>query len=187
MITDIAEYFRQGCGRCDRFATPDCSTRAWIKGLNDLRRICLDAGLEETVKWAHPTYMHVGRNIAILGAFRGFRLTFMNAGLLNDTAGLAAAGPKQSNRRGRCNSPGCRSMRAKGDQALSPAIDGPCRGGHEAAKDDSDLEMPEELTDALDADPELAEAFSALTPGRQRSYAIALESGQAVRNAREAD
>lgn len=30
--------------------------------------------------------------------------------------------------------------------------------------------------DALDADPELSEAFHALTPGRQRSYVIVLGS-----------
>jgi uncharacterized protein YdeI (YjbR/CyaY-like superfamily) len=30
--------------------------------------------------------------------------------------------------------------------------------------------MPAELTEALDADPELAEAFQALTPGRRKSY-----------------
>ena len=48
-----------------------------------------ESGLEETVKWAHPCYLHAGRNIAIFGAFRGdFRLTFMNAGLLNDSEGV---------------------------------------------------------------------------------------------------
>ena len=79
MITDAEDFFTKGCGRCARFATPDCSTRQWIRGLNQLRRICRDMGLEEVVKWAHPTYMHAGRNIAIFGAFRGdFRLSFMN-------------------------------------------------------------------------------------------------------------
>ena len=70
MITNPDDFFTMGCGRCDRFATPTCSTRRWIDGLNRLRRICLETGLEETVKWAHPCYMHVGRNIAILGAFQ---------------------------------------------------------------------------------------------------------------------
>ena len=89
MITDADDFFTKGCGRCARFDTPDCSTRQWIDGLNNLRRICRDMGLEETVKWAHPTYMHAGRNIAIFGAFRGdFRLSFMNASLLNDTEGV---------------------------------------------------------------------------------------------------
>ena len=79
MITEPNDYFTQACERCDRFATADCSTRAWIEGLEALRRICLDLGLAETVKWAHPCYMHAGRNIAVLGAFRGdFRLNFLN-------------------------------------------------------------------------------------------------------------
>ena len=40
------------------------------------------------------------------------------------------------------------------------------------------LDMPEELIDALDADPELAEAFEKLTPGRQRSYVLNLNSAK---------
>ena len=38
--------------------------------------------------------------------------------------------------------------------------------------------MPEELIDALDADPELAEAFFKLTPGRQRSYLFTLSTAK---------
>ena len=83
MITDIEDYFSKGCGRCDRFATPDCSTRQWDRGLRRLRQICLDAGLVETVKWGHPCYMRSGRNIVILGAFRGdFRISFFDAALI---------------------------------------------------------------------------------------------------------
>lgn len=65
MIKDIEEYFAKGCGRCHRFDTPDCSTRRWIDGLTELRDLCNDAGLVETVKWGHPCYMHAGRNVAI--------------------------------------------------------------------------------------------------------------------------
>lgn len=39
-------------------------------------------------------------------------------------------------------------------------------------------EFPTELVDALDADPELSEAFHALTLGRQRSYLINLNSAK---------
>lgn len=54
-------------------------------GLAELRTICLESGLEETAKWGHPCYMHAGRNIAIIGAFRGdFRLNFFDAALLQD-------------------------------------------------------------------------------------------------------
>ena len=89
MITDADEYFSKGCGRCDRFATPDCSTRRWAEGLAALRRICMEAGLSETAKWGHPCYMHAGRNVAVIGAFRGdFRLTFFEPGLMKDPEGV---------------------------------------------------------------------------------------------------
>ena len=83
MITRIEDYFARGCGRCARFDTADCDTRHWADGLAELRTLCLGAGLVETVKWGHPCYMHSGRNIAIIGAFRGdFRLSFFEAALL---------------------------------------------------------------------------------------------------------
>lgn len=43
-------------------------------------------------------------------------------------------------------------------------------------KDETEIELPDELVDALDSDPELAEAFWSLTPGRQKSYVINLNS-----------
>ena len=45
-------------------------------------------------------------------------------------------------------------------------------------KQPRDIALPDELIEALDADPELAEAFHALTPGRQKSYAILLNSAK---------
>jgi uncharacterized protein YdeI (YjbR/CyaY-like superfamily) len=48
------------------------------------------------------------------------------------------------------------------------------------------LELPVELIDALDADPELSEAFARLTLGRQKSYVLHLSSAKtaATREAR---
>lgn len=181
MITDPDDFFTKGCGRCDRFATPDCSTRQWIEGLNALRRICLDMGLEETVKWAHPCYMHAGRNIAIFGAFRGdFRLTFLNAGLLVDSEGvLEPQGPGSQ-------TPGMIRFTANDQVAeKEPAIRAYLRQlmdhaekGTKPPKTEREIDTPDELTEALDADPELAEAFHALTPGRQKSYLFALNQAK---------
>jgi uncharacterized protein YdeI (YjbR/CyaY-like superfamily) len=181
MITDPNDFFTKGCGRCERFATPNCSTRLWIDGLNELRQICRDMGLEETVKWAHPCYMHAGRNIAIFGAFRGdFRLSFMNPRLLKDTEGVLV--PQGSG----SQTP---SMLRFTDVAqvgpLAPTIRAYLRqlmdhaeAGTTAPKVARQLDMPDELTEALDADPELAEAFQALTPGRQKSYMFALNQAK---------
>jgi uncharacterized protein YdeI (YjbR/CyaY-like superfamily) len=50
--------------------------------------------------------------------------------------------------------------------------------GTKPPKVDREIDMPEELTEALDADPELAEAFQALTRGRQRSYMFNLNQAK---------
>lgn len=181
MITDIEDYFTKGCGRCERFATPDCSTRRWQDGLNALRRICRDIGLAETVKWGHPCYMHAGRNIALFGAFRDdFRLSFMNAALLKDPEGiLVANGPNTQTRN-------IIRFRDNGQVAkMEPVIRaylaeamGYAEAGLTAPKAQGEIELPEELVAALDSDPELAEAFHNLTPGRQRSYVINLNGAK---------
>jgi uncharacterized protein YdeI (YjbR/CyaY-like superfamily) len=182
MITDIEDFFTLGCGRCDRFATPDCSTRFWIDGLTALRAICRETGLVETVKWAHPCYMHSGRNIAILGALRGdFRLSFMNAALLKDPEGvLERQGPNTLHP----------DMIRFTDNAAPAAMAGTIRAYLREAMSYAEagilperiervLDMPDELVDALDNDPELAEAFHALTPGRQKSYLFNLNAAKA--------
>lgn len=179
MITDIEDFFTKGCGRCERFATADCSTRRWAKGLQALRGICRDAGLAETVKWGHPCYMHAARNIAIVGAFRGdFRLTFFNAGLLSDPEGiLEKQGPNTR------HSDMIRFADNAQPAAMAPVITaylkeamGYAEAGLKPAKAAGDIELPDELVEALDADPELAEAFNALTPGRRKSYVINLNT-----------
>ncbi len=50
--------------------------------------------------------------------------------------------------------------------------------GIKPVKEAQEIELPEELTEALEADAELAWAFGRLTPGRQRSYVIALSSAK---------
>ena len=181
MITEIEDYFAKGCSRCDRFATPDCSTKQWDLGLRELRDICRDAGLVETVKWGHPCYMHAGRNVAILGAFRdNFRLTFFCSALMKDPEGvLEKQGPHTrhpdmirftDNARVAELEPTIRSY-------LKEAM-GYAEAGIKPPKEERELDLPDELIGALDADPELAAAFHELTPGRQRSYVINLNSAR---------
>jgi uncharacterized protein YdeI (YjbR/CyaY-like superfamily) len=181
MITQVDDFFTLGCGRCERFATPDCSARRWAEDLAQLRRICLDLGLVETVKWGHPCYMHAGRNVAILGALReDLRLSFFHAALLSDPEGrLSKQGPNTQH-------PDCVRFTRRGQVAeeeaavrrlLREAMDH-AEAGRLPPKEVREVELPDELVDALEADPELAAAFAALTPGRQRSYQIALSSAK---------
>lgn len=175
MITNPDDYFTKGCGRCRRFDTSDCSTRLWSAGLLRLRAICREAGLDETLRWGQPCYRHADRNVAIIGAFRStFRLTFFHAALMKDGADLLVPqGP---------NSPVANaiffrsedevahlaaSIRAYLQEAKALAASG-AKPPRKARK----LDLPAEIAEALSADPELAAAFEALTPGRQRSHAI---------------
>ncbi len=181
MITIIDDYFAKGCGRCERFATPDCSTRLWQRGLAELRRVCLTQEVDETVKWGHPCFVRNGRNIAIIGAFRGdFRLSFFNAALMKDPEGvLEKQGPNTrhpdmirftNEARVRQLEP---VIRAYFKEAIEYAD-----AGLRPPKETSVLELPAELSEALQADPELAEAFDKLTPGRKKSYVINLSSAK---------
>ncbi len=173
MISDPDEFFTSGCGRCGRFATPDCSSRLWIDGLIALRRICLAMPLQETAKWGHPCYTHAGRNIAILGAFRGdFRLNFMNAGLIRDTEGvLEPQGPNsQTPSTIRFTAPGQVGEMEPVIRAYLRQLMDHAEAGTRPPKAEREIDMPDELIEALDADPDLAEAFHALTPGRRKSY-----------------
>lgn len=175
MITNIEDYFAKGCGRCERFATPDCSARRWAEGLNELRRICRESGLVETVKWGHPCYMHADRNIVIIGAFRGdFRISFFNAALMKDPDGiLEKQGPNTRHRdmiRFTDNSQVARMelvILSYLKEAMAYAD-----AGIKPPRDQSDIELPDEFVEALSSDRELAEAFHKLTPGRQKSYVI---------------
>jgi uncharacterized protein YdeI (YjbR/CyaY-like superfamily) len=181
MITDPDDFFAKGCGRCARFDTAECSTKLWAAGLARLRALCLEAGLSETAKWGHPCYVQGERNVAILGAFRGdFRLTFFHAALMTDPEGvLTKQGPNTQ------NAGVLRFTSNAGPDAMANVIRaylaeaaGYAERGVLPPKEAREIDLPDELLDALDADAELAEAFAALTPGRQRSYVIALASAK---------
>lgn len=181
MVADFEDYFTSGCGRCPRHATPDCSTRQWHQGLTELRVICLELGLRETLKWAHPCYMHAGRNIAIIGALRAdFRLSFFNAALLRDPESiLEKAGPNTRDA-GIMRFDDPRQVRERDwvIRAYLTEAMGYAEKGILPARAPRDVELPDELVEALDADPDLAEAFGDLTPGRQRSYVINLNGAK---------
>lgn len=181
MITNIEDFYTRGCGRCERFDTPDCSTKRWNEGLRELRRVCLAAGLVETVKWAHPCFMHAERNIAIMGAFReDFRLSFFDAALLQDPEGvLERQGPNTRHPDMiRFTDNAQVAQREPIVLAYLQEAMGYAEAGIRPPEDEREIELPDELVEALASDPELAEAFDELTPGRQRSYAIHVGSAK---------
>jgi uncharacterized protein YdeI (YjbR/CyaY-like superfamily) len=125
--------------------------------------------------------MQSGRNVAILGAFRDdVRISFFEAGLLSDPDGLLERqGPNAA------VADALRFRETGAVAAMAPAVRGflaqakeHAAAGRRAPRDPGEVALPEEMIEALDADAELAEAFARLTPGRQRSYGIALSSAK---------
>jgi uncharacterized protein YdeI (YjbR/CyaY-like superfamily) len=179
MITDVNTYFTLGCGRCDRFASDTCTTKIWADGLADLRALCLAAGLEETAKWGHPCYMFAGRNLAIIGAFKGdFRLTFFHAALMTDPMGILEKQGANSQNPDMIRFTATDAVAQKSPLVTAYLLEamGYARAGLLPPKTPRDIDTPPELIEALDADPDLAEAFHGLTQGRQKSWMFHLNS-----------
>lgn len=190
MITAPDTYFRDGCGRCERFQTDECSARHWAAALARLRALCLAAGLSEDVRWGHPCYRHAGRNLALLGATRhDVRLTLPDAELIDDPAGLLEPGGPNSAGRTVIRFADAAQVDARApvlSAMLAQARTAAAAGRKPASRMAEAPDLPEDLAAALGADPALAAAFAALTPGRQRSHvlAIATAKAQATRLAR---
>lgn len=128
-----------------------------------------------------PCYMHAGRNIALFGAFRSdFRLSFMNPGLLVDSEGVLEPQGPNSQTPGMIRFTDTSQVSEKESviRAYLRQLMDHAEAGTKPAKVDREIDMPDELIEALDADPELAEAFHALTPGRQKSYLFALNQAK---------
>lgn len=147
---------------------------SWSAEMAALHAVLSDAGLDAAVKWRKPCYLKGDDNIAILQPMKAFlSLMFFKGALLEDPDGvLEQQGPNSRSAMRVC-------VRSVADvDRLSVAIKALVRSALavEAAglkvEPRGELELPEELSEILAVDAELSEAFDALTPGRQRGYAI---------------
>jgi len=172
----VDDYLLNGCMRCALGATPDCKVLRWTEELTTFRAMALQAGLEEDIKWGMPCYSVDGGNVLIVAAFKDYcAVTFFKGVLLKDPAEiLELAGPNShASRVVRCTNMDQVRAKAEALQALMVQAVEVQRSG--ATVDDvprAVTEMPEELERRLDTDPELAAAFFAMTPGRQRSHML---------------
>lgn len=146
----------------------------WQGETRRLRAILLDCGLGEELKWGKPCYTFQGGNLAIIQGFKDHcSLMFFKGALLDDAHGVLVRPGESSRAQRRVEFTSVRRIdelepivRALVDQAKAVEKAGLKVDPGERR----DLELPEELTAKLDESPELAAAFRALTPGRQRAY-----------------
>lgn len=150
---------------------------AWRSELEALRPLLRDAGLREEFKWRKPCYTYDGANIVIFQPFKEFcALLFFKGVLLDDPAHvLKEQGENtRSALRMEFRSVGeVTSARSIITALLRDAIRVERAGLTVPGRaPTADGPYPDELVEMLAADPSLAEAWAALTPGRRRSWLL---------------
>ncbi len=176
MNPQVDHYLAHGCGRCSLYDTPDCKVHSFTEPLIQLRRILLESGLTEEVKWSVPCYTYQGTNVIMLSAFKDYCfLSFFKGSLLEDPADiLQKAGP--NSQAGRLIHFTTTEEVVDQEEILKAyiqnAIDVEDKGLTVTRTEKVPESIPDELRDKFEEDPALQQAFEALTPGRQRGYLI---------------
>jgi uncharacterized protein YdeI (YjbR/CyaY-like superfamily) len=150
--------------------------KRWSAEFAALRKLCLASGLNEELKWGQACYDLNGGNVVLLHGFKDYcALLFMKGALLKDPKGVLVQQTKnvQSMRQIRFTSlADINKQKTAVTACIKEAIAIEKSGAKVPKRSVADFEMPAEFLKRLDDDPELAEAFHALTPGRQKAYLL---------------
>ena len=145
-----------------------------------LRKIVLDTGLTETIKWGVPVYMHQGKNVITVNALKdSANIGFFKGAQLNDIKQLLQQqGNIQSARIIRFyNTSQILKLKAVLKSYILEAI-AIEESGRKVVTKKNPEPIPNELLNAFEDDPALKTAFYKLTPGRQRGYIIHISSAK---------
>jgi len=179
---NVDQYLESGCGRCEFGGTPQCKVNSWVEELRLLRGILQASGLTEEIKWGAPCYTHSGKNILMLSALKEcVTVSFFQGAQLKDPENILEK-PGANSRFARY----IRFTDAQTIASLKPAILSYIQEAVEIEKsgkkldvsNDAPQEYPDELIQMFEANPDFKEAFSTLTPGRQRGYLIHFSSAK---------
>ena len=150
--------------------------KRWSAEYAELRQLCLASGLNEQLKWGQACYDQDGSNVVLIHGFKDYcALLFMKGALLKDPKGILIQQTKnvQAARQIRFASlADINKQKAVVKAYIKEAIAVEKSGAKVKMKGVAQFDMPEEFLKRLDDDPELAEAFRALTPGRQKGYLL---------------
>lgn len=150
--------------------------RRWGAEYSALRELCLGSGLNEEMKWGQACYDVDGRNVVLIHGFKDYcALLFVNGALLEDPEGILIRQTEnvQAARQIRFTCLADIDKRKAAIKAyIEEAIALAKSGARVKTKSVAQFEVPEEFQKRLDDDPELADAFRSLTPGRQKGYLL---------------
>lgn len=148
----------------------------WAAEFAALRRLCLGSGLNEELKWGQACYDLDSRNVVLIHGFKDYcALLFIKGALLKDPKGILVQQTKnvQAARQIRFAKLADVSRQEAAVKAyLDEAIAVEKSGAKVKMKSAAQFDVAAEFLERLEDDPKLAEAFRALTPGRQKGYLL---------------
>src|SRR6516225_5828952 len=146
--------------------------KKWREEFEKLRKVCLDCGLTEELKWGKPCYTYRESNIVLIHGFKEYcALLFMKGALLKDAHGILIQQTENVQAARQIRFTNVREiveMEPILKAYIHEAIEVEKAGLEVNYKRTSEFKMPEEFKTKLDEMPALKTAFHALTPGRQR-------------------
>jgi uncharacterized protein YdeI (YjbR/CyaY-like superfamily) len=148
----------------------------WQKETELLRKIVLDCGLTEELKWGCPCYTLGKSNIVLIHVFKEYcALLFFKGALLNDAGSILIQQTEnvQAARQMRfTNAKEITKLKASIKAYVYEAIEIEKAGVKVPMKKATDFAMAAEFEKKLNKNASLKKAFYALTPGRQRGYLL---------------
>jgi uncharacterized protein YdeI (YjbR/CyaY-like superfamily) len=164
--------------------------KRWNAEFAALRELCLASGLNEELKWGQACYDLNGGKVVLIHGFKDYcALLFMKGVLFRDPKGILVQqtknvqGPRQIRFASLAQ---INQQKAVIKAYIAEAIAVEKSGAKVTMKSVAQFDMPEEFLKRLDDDPNLAEAFHSLTPGRQKGYLLYFSAAKqaATRTAR---
>jgi uncharacterized protein YdeI (YjbR/CyaY-like superfamily) len=157
-------------------------TDQWDEEIELIKSIISKSSLVETTKWGGPVYTLDNKNVLGVGAFKSYvGIWFYQGALLKDEAGVlisANEGVTKSLRQWRfANKQDILKNESLILKYISEAIENQLAGL--SLKPEKKPESSSAILDLhMQQDPQLADAFSSLTPGKRREYIEHLESAK---------
>ncbi|GAA0485791.1 YdeI family protein [Salinibacillus aidingensis] len=146
----------------------------WQQEFEELRRIILDCGLTEKLKWNLPCYTFQNNNIVIIQGFKNYcALMFFKGALLKDPESILTRPGENSQSQRQIRFTDVQEI-VKKEATLKAYINEAIevqKAGLEVKKT-TEFTIPDELQKKFDESPDFKKAFEALTPGRQRAYIL---------------
>jgi uncharacterized protein YdeI (YjbR/CyaY-like superfamily) len=159
--------------------------KKWQNETDELRKIAVDCGLTEALKWGKPCFTFHKKNVAIVIPLKeSCAFSFFKGALLKD--------PKHILERIGDHTQAARWIKFTSFREIAPlrptltdyiyeAIASEESGKKVELKKPSEYPIPEELQSRLDGNAGLRAAFGALSPGRRKSYIFHVSSAKQVK------